>query len=88
VSGRGFISAEKARTCELCGRHAETRPYGPGGKEICADCGLLDIEETEKRMRHALGDGYVLYVFDEKRPWKHKPRQPQAEPKTKKQPKR
>jgi len=34
-----------------------------------------------------LWDG-MRALWDEKRPWKHKPRQPQAEPKTKKQPKR
>jgi hypothetical protein len=41
-------------TCEECGNVAELRPYGPGGKNICIDCGMKDPEGTQKRMMAAL----------------------------------
>src|SRR4051812_45770324 len=44
MSGRGFISVEKDRRCELCGTIAECRPYGPKGEHVCFDCGMKDSE--------------------------------------------
>lgn len=43
-------------TCDLCGREAETRPYGPGGADVCFDCGMQDEEEAKRRFE-ALLDG-------------------------------
>ncbi len=42
MSGEGFIASEKSRKCELCGKIAETRPYGPKGERVCFDCGMKD----------------------------------------------
>ena len=42
-----FLEAEPDGACELCGRTAETRPYGPDGKEICFDCGERPENRTE-----------------------------------------
>lgn len=50
MSGPGFIAPEPDRRCELCGKTAETRPYGPGGCRICFECGQKDREGTERRM--------------------------------------
>lgn len=36
------------QTCQLCGKVAETRPYGPNGEEVCFDCGMKD-EAAVKR---------------------------------------
>lgn len=48
MSGKGFISVEPDGKCELCGKIAELRPYGPRGERICFDCAMKD-EETAKR---------------------------------------
>lgn len=52
----GIICAESPRKCELCGKLAETRPYGPDGKRICFECGNLPElkEEVERRMEEYL----------------------------------
>lgn len=42
MSGRGFIAPEPARRCELCGKTAECRPYGPHGEQVCYQCGMKD----------------------------------------------
>jgi len=42
--------------CELCGVIDELRPYGPGGKNICFECGEKDRETTEARMRNVMFD--------------------------------
>lgn len=43
------IAPEEDQECELCGKQAETRPYGPDYKEICIECGKLDPEGTQQR---------------------------------------
>ena len=44
-----ILEPEDADTCELCGKEAELRPYGPNGERICHSCGMKD-EATTKRM--------------------------------------
>lgn len=44
-----IVEAEKDGVCELCGKKAETRPYGPKGENICFGCGMKD-EDTTKKM--------------------------------------
>lgn len=52
------IAVEPDQTCELCGKVEETRPYGPGGKRICWDCGQQDKARTENNMNyHLYGKG-------------------------------
>lgn len=58
MSMPGVICAEPDRKCELCGKVEETRPYGPGGKRICYECGMKDPAGTEKRMK--------AYLFGER----------------------
>lgn len=57
MSGPGFIAVEEPDKCELCGKFAELRPYGPRGERICFDCGMKD-EQTVRRQfrRHVLGE--------------------------------
>lgn len=45
------IEPEPDGKCELCGKMDELRPYGPGGKRICWDCGQLDPERTQHNFR-------------------------------------
>jgi|WetSurMetagenome_2_1015567.scaffolds.fasta_scaffold277776_2 hypothetical protein len=40
--------------CEVCGFEVELRPYGPGGKKICCECGARDPESTRVRMEAVL----------------------------------
>lgn len=53
--GTIWISEEPPGKCELCGAVEETRPYGPGGRQICHPCGLKDEERTEAWM------GFMLF---------------------------
>jgi hypothetical protein len=46
-----FIAEEPPGRCELCGAVEETRPYGPGGKQVCFSCGMKDEEEAERQFR-------------------------------------
>lgn len=55
MSGPGIIEAEKPGFCRLCGKHAETRPYGPGGIEICFPCGMKDEEQTKRGFDRFVG---------------------------------
>jgi hypothetical protein len=54
VSRRGVIVAERPQQCDECGRIDELRPYGPGGKTICAPCLVAHPEwEEEAKARFA-----------------------------------
>ena len=48
------IAAEADRQCELCGKIAECRPFGPRGEQICYDCGMKDPKTTERQMNRVL----------------------------------
>jgi hypothetical protein len=50
INGVPIICAEDDDVCELCGKVAECRPYGPNGERICYECGQKDPKTTEKMM--------------------------------------
>jgi hypothetical protein len=54
VPGAGVIMVRGDKKCELCGKMAETRPYGPRGEEICWDCGQKDPAATNRQMKRVL----------------------------------
>lgn len=60
MSGRGFIAEELPQVCELCGKVAECRPYGPNDEQICFDCAMATPESqaiAEKKMKaHIFGE--------------------------------
>jgi hypothetical protein len=56
ISDTVYIEDTPPATCELCGVVSELRPYGPGGKWICFDCGMKDKETTNAAFK-ALIDG-------------------------------
>ena len=37
-----YLEATPDAPCELCGKVAELRPYGPKGENVCFSCGMLD----------------------------------------------
>lgn len=49
-----IIEPEPDFICALCGKIAETRPYGPNGEEICFECGMKDRETTDRMMGKVL----------------------------------
>ena len=49
-----IIEEEPEKKCEECGKMAETRPYGIGGKRICFKCAMKDEKGTESRMKDVL----------------------------------
>lgn len=53
-NGIPVIAVEPDDICELCGKVAETRPYGPDFKRICWECGQKDKKGTEARMAEKL----------------------------------
>lgn len=36
------ISPRRPQGCDLCGKVAELRPYGPKGEWVCFPCGMKD----------------------------------------------
>jgi hypothetical protein len=64
--GHGIIviEVEEDAICELCGKTAEVRPYGPNGEEICFDCGIKNEPTTTKMLQQKLfGDKLVTKVL-------------------------
>lgn len=51
MSRRGIIEATKPQRCDLCGKKAETRPYGPRGEEVCFDCGMKNEEAAKRQFK-------------------------------------
>ncbi len=54
--------------CELCGKKAELRPYGPNGESICFDCGMKDEKITMKKFSGLLNNTDVLVVGGDEEP--------------------
>lgn len=44
-----IIDGTKHAACELCGKVAELRPYGPGGKSVCFACAMKDEPEAKRQ---------------------------------------
>ena len=49
-----LLFQEPERKCEICGKSAECRPYGPRGEQICYDCAMKNPETTVRQMRRVL----------------------------------
>ena len=45
---------EKPAPCELCGRVAHLRPYGPKGENICHPCGQKNPAATKAAITRAM----------------------------------
>lgn len=57
IDGIPIIEAEPDLICFLCGKIAETRPYGPNGEEVCFECGMNDFATTVRMMQAKLLGG-------------------------------
>lgn len=56
MDGVVVLDREKPQQCDECGKIAELRPYGPGGKTICFSCAMKDEPGTRARAAKALWD--------------------------------
>lgn len=52
-----IIEEESPQQCDLCGKIAELRPYGPNGECVCFDCGMKDPESAKRQCVSQLFDG-------------------------------
>lgn len=43
--------------CEMCGRVADLRPYGPKGENVCVTCGMKDEAAAKRAFRKRFGMG-------------------------------
>jgi hypothetical protein len=50
----GVIEKENPQQCDLCGKVAELRPYGPNGECICFACGMKDEKSARRGIRRTL----------------------------------
>lgn len=60
------IQPEPPSPCELCGKIAELRPFGPNDERICASCGDADRRTTERKYKAMIGD-VIGVLYDPKR---------------------
>jgi hypothetical protein len=51
-----IIEEEEKQQCDLCGKIAELRPYGPNGEAICFECGMKNIEVTQRKFAELTKD--------------------------------
>lgn len=49
-----IICSEEPQQCDLCGKIAELRPYGPNKECICYECGMKDKEVTNIQLKKHL----------------------------------
>lgn len=59
------ILSQTPAVCELCGKKEEVRPYGPGGKFVCFDCGMKDEAEAKRQFAALLDAGNVVISLGE-----------------------
>jgi hypothetical protein len=56
VKNKLYVFNETHKECEICGKSAELRPYGPNGANVCFECGMKDEKTTiqmfEKRIKN------------------------------------
>lgn len=51
----GIIEAERPQQCDLCGKIAELRPYGPNGECVCFACGMKDEPAAIRSIGRRIG---------------------------------
>lgn len=56
-----IIDGTKHAQCELCGKVAELRPYGPHGESVCFKCAMKD-EDAAKRQFDKLTIGKLTII--------------------------
>lgn len=54
IGNISIIEAEDDDVCQLCGKVAECRPYGPNGERICYECGMKNVDKTNEMIGKVL----------------------------------
>jgi hypothetical protein len=54
IGNIAVIADEPDKQCQLCGKVADCRPYGPRGEQICFECGMKDDATTTRQMGRIL----------------------------------
>ena len=52
-----IIKQTKPMGCDLCGKVAELRPYGPKGEQVCFECGMKDEAAAKRTFQKRLETG-------------------------------
>ena len=56
MSHKGYIYQENKQQCDMCGKIAELRPYGPNRECVCFDCGMKDEKAAKRQFnKYVLG---------------------------------
>lgn len=59
MSDTAVLRDPKRGKCELCGKRADLRPYGPMGEDICFECGMKNEALTSRRfIQTVFKEGY------------------------------
>lgn len=58
-----LICLEKRDQCELCGKPAELRPYGPNGERVCFECAMADEEAAKRQFQKVLDRSENIVVI-------------------------
>lgn len=53
------LSNRRPQSCDLCGKAAELRPYGPKGEWVCFKCGMKDEPAAKRAFSRRLERGDV-----------------------------
>jgi len=56
------IDSSATASCQMCGKQAELRPYGPNGESICFACGMKDEESTKKQFSTLLDANSIVVI--------------------------
>lgn len=59
-----IIEPEKPQQCELCGKIASLRPYGPNGEKICFECGMKNREAAVIAFRNRLKQANYQWTIE------------------------
>ena len=54
IGSLAVICDEPDGKCELCGKVADIRPYGPRGENICFECGEKNPAARDRQLRRIL----------------------------------
>jgi hypothetical protein len=61
-----LLKAEKPQQCDLCGKIAELRPYGPNGECVCFECAMKDEESAQRQFKMRTDGTHPMYKAVEK----------------------
>lgn len=56
------IDNSKHAKCDLCGKEAELRPYGPNGENVCFTCGMKDEPAAIRQFKKLLNGADIVII--------------------------